>query len=375
MALWISSEVEDYLPSSQSAYRRDRATTDVVFTLRILSGIAETKQWSLYRLGIDLSKAFDTPHRSDLLSTVVSVAPTTPDVLPLVHTLLSDTTLQVRVQGKTAPPFRSNVGTPQGDSLSPILCTCYFESALRGIRSDSPPDDILPPELQYADDLDFIGTDEQELEDVHDQCAETLPSHNLTVKSSKTERTKMYLADDLEERGSEARRNAKSLGSRLGSAQDVQARKALATQAFCSLYALFKHQSTSLLLRAAPYKTCVKPVLLYNCPTFGLTDATTRRIDTFHRRNLRTMAGAKFPNTITDKHLYDICGSAPISLEIDQRRWEFLGTVLRMQKSSPPQRVLEFSATASLRGRLGRPRTTLLFSGLPSPTRRSPGHA
>ena len=38
----------------------------------------------------------------------------------------------------------------------------------------------------------------------------------------------------------------------------------------------------------------------------------------------------------------------------------FLGHVLRMQKSSPPQRVLEFSATASLRGRLGRPRTTLL---------------
>ena len=297
---------------------------------------------------------------SDLLSTLVSVAPTTPDVLPLVHTLLSDTTLQVRVQGKTAPPFRSNVGTPQGDSLSPILFTCYFESALRGIRSDSPPDDILPPELQYADDLDFIGTDEQELEDVHDQCAETLPSHNLTVNTSKTERTKIYLADDLEERGSEAWRNAKSLGSRLGSAQDVQARKALATQAFCSLYALFKHQSTSLLLRVALYNTYVKPVLLYNCATWGLTDATTRGIDTFHRRHLRTMAGVKFPNTITNKHLYDICGSAPISLEIDQRRWEFLGHVLRMQKSSPPQRVLEFSATTSLRGRLGRPRTTLL---------------
>ena len=174
----ISPEVEDYLPSSQSAYRRGRATTDVMFTLRILSSIAGTKRWFLYSLGIDLSKAFDTPHRSDLLSTIVSVTPTTPDVLPLVHTLLSDTTLQVRVQGKTAPPFRSNVGTPQGDSLSPILFTCYFESALRRIRSDSPPDDILPPELQYADDLDFIGTDEQELEDVHDQCAETLPSHN-----------------------------------------------------------------------------------------------------------------------------------------------------------------------------------------------------
>ena len=174
----IFSEVVDYLPSSQSAYRRGRATTDVVFTLRILSSISETKRWSLYRLGINLSKAFDTPHRSDLLSTIVSVAPTTPDVLPLVHTLLSDTTLQVRVQGKTAPPFRSNVGTPQGDSLSPILFTCNFESALRGIRSDLPPDDILPPELQYADDLDFIGTDEQELEYVRDQCAR--PSQAIT---------------------------------------------------------------------------------------------------------------------------------------------------------------------------------------------------
>eukprot|EP00117_Sycon_ciliatum_P012406 scpid43739/ scgid1192/ LINE-1 reverse transcriptase homolog len=130
----IQHQVEQYLPSSQSAYRPGRSTSDIVFTLRILSSLVENKQWSFNKLGIDLSKAFDTPHRNSLLESILTAAPGVPDARAMVSTLLVDTTLSVRVCGQTADAFQSGIGTPQGDCLSPVLFTCYFEHVLQQLR-------------------------------------------------------------------------------------------------------------------------------------------------------------------------------------------------------------------------------------------------
>ena len=80
----IPHQVEQYLPSSQSAYRPGRSTSDIVFTLRILSSLVENKQWSFNKLGIDRSKAIDTPHRNSLLELILTAAPGVPDARAMV---------------------------------------------------------------------------------------------------------------------------------------------------------------------------------------------------------------------------------------------------------------------------------------------------
>ena len=51
----------------------------------------------------------------------------------------------------SVPPIASTIGTPQGDSLSPVSFTVYLEAALRDLRSRVPPrppaDDRLPLEF------------------------------------------------------------------------------------------------------------------------------------------------------------------------------------------------------------------------------------
>ena len=80
-----------------------------------------------------------------------------------IQFLLSDTTLNVKISGaNTEEPFLTNIGTPQGDSLSPVLFIIYLEQALKNVRStlDSPSNTTeahLPNEIVYADDIDFIG--------------------------------------------------------------------------------------------------------------------------------------------------------------------------------------------------------------------------
>ena len=101
-----------------------------------------------------MSNAFDTICRHkflDILSNIVNE-----DEHRMIRFLLSNTKLDVRIQGSTTKaPFDANIGTPQGDSLSPVLFVVYLEHALRQIRQDNL--SLVPNELSYADDVDFIS--------------------------------------------------------------------------------------------------------------------------------------------------------------------------------------------------------------------------
>ncbi|KAI8496722.1 hypothetical protein Bbelb_253770 [Branchiostoma belcheri] len=189
-------QVDLYLPRSQSAYRRGHSTTDIVFTKRISTDLVMTNVWDLHIhpiLGIDLSRAFDTVDRVQLISVLKDVVDDD-DIVRMVHALLTDTTLAVRVRGEAAPPFEAVVGSPQGDSLT-----------LRDLRKTYPPTPAedkrlkLQPETQYADDLDFISTFHQHLENIHEQAIKILPDWKLQANASKNERIHICWKSEREE--------------------------------------------------------------------------------------------------------------------------------------------------------------------------------
>ncbi|KAI8496762.1 hypothetical protein Bbelb_254170 [Branchiostoma belcheri] len=186
-------------PLIDGATAQGHSTTDIVFTKRISTDLVMTNVWDLNIhpiLGIDLSRAFDTVDR-DVVDD--------DDIVRMVHALLTDTTLALRVRGEAAPPFEAVVGSPQGDSLSPQLFNIYYEAALRDLRKTYPPTPAedkrlkLPPETQYADDLDFISTFHQHLENIHEQAIKILPDWKLQANASKTERIHICWKSEREE--------------------------------------------------------------------------------------------------------------------------------------------------------------------------------
>ena len=75
-----------------------------------------------------MSAAFDT--FLNILETIIEE-----DELRLVRFLLGNTCLNIRIGGtKEEKKFTSNIGTPQGDSRSPILFVVYLENALKEVR-------------------------------------------------------------------------------------------------------------------------------------------------------------------------------------------------------------------------------------------------
>ena len=109
------------------------------------------------------------------------------DELRIIRFLLSDTVINTRINGATKErPFVSNIGTPQGDSLSPVLFSVYLENALKEVRTILPRptnklEKTLPTEIAYADDVDFVGLNFVDTEEVQN----TLHKYNLLVNIDK----------------------------------------------------------------------------------------------------------------------------------------------------------------------------------------------
>ena len=74
-----------------------------------------------------------------------------------------------RINGTSrSKPFTSNVGTPQGDSLSPVLFTVYLEHTLKKVRPTlsrptAPFEAEIPYEVAYSDDIILLGKTTQTL--------------------------------------------------------------------------------------------------------------------------------------------------------------------------------------------------------------------
>ena len=185
-------KTKEYLSESQSAYTQFRSTSDIVWMHRWLISRIEIYQERFLITGIDMSAAFDTIIRARLIEIVKTFLDE--DEVRIIRYLLSNTTLKVKINGVDGEPFRSNIGSSQGDGLSGKLYTIYFEASLRELRpildqaQELPP--TLPDEAIYADDADFIDVEEgKRKEQLVKHMKPVLGKANLKVNETKTEYT------------------------------------------------------------------------------------------------------------------------------------------------------------------------------------------
>ena len=122
-----------------------------------------------------MSSAFDTIWRSKLIE--ITKVFLDKDEMRILRVLLSDTNLEIKVQGADTKPFQSNIGSSQGDAVSGPFFKIYVEHYLRKFREEvkNMPVSIydinnqwleqrqsnLPIKLVYADDYEFISEDEK----------------------------------------------------------------------------------------------------------------------------------------------------------------------------------------------------------------------
>ena len=89
------------------------------------------------------------------------------------------------------------------------------------------------------------------------------------------------------------------------------------------------------------YNALVLPVLLYNCATWGVTDAVMEKLEAFHRRHLREVIGVR-KRELRNEELYEKCGEKNLKEDITRGRWELFGHVLRLNRQTPAQIAMDY---------------------------------
>ncbi|GFR96494.1 Ras-like protein Rab-6B [Elysia marginata] len=122
--------------------RPNRSTSDVAWTHKWLAAKVNIENIAIKIAGIDMSAAFDTINRETLLKILEDIV--NEDEHRIIRFLLSNTIIDTKIIGATEKkPFFSNVGTPQGDSLSPVLFTIYLEHSLKENEDLGARDDVV----------------------------------------------------------------------------------------------------------------------------------------------------------------------------------------------------------------------------------------
>ena len=131
----IATQVDNFLSPSQSGFRRGRSTADVVFGYRWLCAKALRQRVTPEFIGIDLSRAFDTIRRDKLLEVLQSFLDE--HEIRMIRFLLAATSLEPRLSTGDCHAFASTIGTPKGDSLSPVRPSITSSASSTSRRQDT----------------------------------------------------------------------------------------------------------------------------------------------------------------------------------------------------------------------------------------------
>jgi hypothetical protein len=296
--------------------------------------------------GLDMSSAFDTVDREELLKVLEDIV--NEDELRMCRLLLSNTTMKLRFGEHQEETFKTNKGSPQGDAISGVFFNISFENALRNLREEINRYKItiehsyskksnLPAEMIYADDSDFPNEDTNLDTKIQEIAKPILSRHNLIVNDDKWEKTTIIRSSKKEEE--EAWRNTKKLGSLLGDYEDMKRRIELSNTAMQSIEKIWPMRKINIMKKLKIYKTIVKSVLTYNMSTWGLTKNQTEEIDRLHRKQLRQIWNDKNKK---NKNLYKESNERPISEEMKKARWKAFGHMLRLPEDTPCQEAMRY---------------------------------
>ena len=141
-----------------------------------------------------------------------------------------------------------------------------------------------------------------------------------------------------------------------GTDADVKIRIGKARAAFLQLKNVWASSDLSFSTKIRLFNTIVKPVLLYGAETWRTTVTTIKKIQTFINNCLRRILRIRWPDTISNEELWQRTRQKPAKVEIQQRRWRWIGHTLRKPATNTTRQSLRWNPQG--KRKRGRPRNT-----------------
>lgn len=357
------------LPESQNGFRKGRRTGDNIFITRILHETYLLKRKPLFLVQMDLSKAYDRVDRPMMLALMESWGLRGP-LMEVLKALYTNTESTLRINSRYSSFFDTAKGVMQGDPLSPLLFILYI-SQIELSDADDPrfsATSALISALWLVDDCNLFSTSVEGVQRKVEILLQALRRLGLSVNPSKSEWIELGLPlTNLDvivtpsvtiRRARRIRLNGYIIDLSTSAApawpvtEHTNNQLAIASRV---LYAIrinkrFTGVSTPAQLLQL-YKSLVASHFVFaaeSAPYLGTR--TTRLLDTFERKCLRTITGMGPSAPIA--LLYHDTAVVPIHL----RRLKFSVSFVHYVTTLPPTRlvrqalhqsVLNFASTAA----------------------------
>ena len=273
----IKDRLEAEISPSQAAYRPNRSTTEHIFTSKlIIKKTITTRNESAYLIMLDMSKAFDSINRNQLIEDLCNIIET--DELHIISTPLN-VSLSVRCENTFSEVFETDTSASQGDCASALQFTHCLAKTLEPARSnqlaDHPyaeqnvrsniPDHItehnycvitqkdeIDIDMEYTDDISKVTSNHSSMENFKHNTSEILKPRDLNVNHDKTEQC-------IINRINNEWRLCKYLGSMLDTGED------LTITAANQLKIIFDNKKVTPETKMKAFRTYVEPIFFYNC--------------------------------------------------------------------------------------------------------------
>ena len=371
--------VEEVLPDSQCGFRSSRGCVDMIFCARQLVEKAREHNTQIFILFVDLRKAYDSVPRQALWL-VLEKYSIPPVMVKLIQSLHEGMKAEVHVNGNITPEIEVRNGLRQGCTIAPTLFNLYFNlvvscwrercqscgvnilykcgGKLVGERTTRP-STLRVTELQFADDAAAVGTSREDIVRAAQVLDEVTTEWGLTVNVQKT---KMMVAgvprgsnaslQPISIRGEniEIVTEFKYLGAIIeecgGIKKELESRIAKASRTFGALRRpVFDDKDITLATKRLVYRSVVLGVLLYGAETWVIKRDTSKKLEAFHNRCLRSILGISSAQQQMG-HITSVQVSRRFGMEeslddmIAFRRLRWLGHIARMEEDRLPKKIL-----------------------------------
>ena len=377
----INGRIDAAIPQSQAAYRPGRSTTEHIFATKLaIERTITSKNEEIFLILLDMTKAFDSISREKLLTDLEEIIDQ--DELHIMQLMLN-VRLSVKCGSYQSEYFETDTGAPQGDCASANEFTLYLAKTLQGTYHPTnvqPQDhcyvthehqnlvehlvdhdyfiqtksEHLDIKQEYADDLSRLTSDNNEIQFMKENLPKILKARDLIINEPKTEEYHIARKGKCDDKWKEC----KLLGSLLDTEKDIERRKCLAASVIKTLKNILYSKKLSISTKVRVFDAYVAPVFLYNSELWTLSNSMNNKLDSYHRRLLRTVVlNTRYPKIVSNVDIYKKTCAKPWSIVISERRLRWVGHVSRMHLDTPARKALQY-AMAPFKRKRGRPKLT-----------------
>ena len=364
----IQDGVESQLREEQAGFRKGRSTTEQLFTLRNI--IEQCTEWNaaLFVNYVDFEKAFDSIHRESLWYIMKYYG--IPDkLIKMVKLLYGAFECAVLEDGEESEWFLVTTGVKQGCTMSGFLFLLVIDFVMKRTLEREPTGirwnfTTKLEDLDFADDLALLSSKfhdiQQKTQSLHENAIRV--GLKINIKKTKVMRLNSNIREQVQIDGKtiDDVDTFTYLGgvvtSKGGCDEDISNRLCKAKTQFRRLRKIWSSSNFSIRTKIKLFNSLVMSVLTYGSETWKTTEGDKKKLDTFQNRCLRQLLRVRWPDKISNEELHRRTRTTKVSEAIKERKWKWIGHVLRMDDS----RICTTALTWQPEGkrRVGRAKTT-----------------